>query len=72
MLIAGYQGVIATMWSIHDKTAPIVTEEFYKELWKDDKLEVRQAGYALHKATDRLQREGKSFLEWAPFIHMGV
>jgi len=72
MLISGYQGVIATMWSIHDETAPIVTEEFYKELWKDDKLDVRQAAYALYKAIDRLQREGKSFLEWVPFIHMGV
>ncbi|PVF92651.1 hypothetical protein CPB86DRAFT_801841 [Serendipita vermifera] len=29
MLLAGYRGVVATMWSIQDELAPTVTKEFY-------------------------------------------
>ena len=72
MLVAGYQGVVATMWSIQDSDGPIVTGEFYKTLWKDGKPDVTQAAYALHYAVEKLKKESPSFLQWVPFIHMGL
>ena len=72
MLVAGYQGVIATMWSIQDSDGPSVTQEFYKYLWKDGKPDVTQAAYALHYAVEKLRKESTLFVQWVPFIHMGV
>jgi hypothetical protein len=35
MLLAGFRGVVATMWSIQDSLAPEVTDEFYGHIIKD-------------------------------------
>lgn len=79
MLAVGFKGVVATMWSIGDKDAPIVVEAYYKKL-----LELRRTGavgkgqtgaaYALHEAVKVLRdRVGEqNFLSWAPFVHFGV
>jgi len=72
MLVAGYRGVVATMWSIHDDDAPIVAKEFYKYLWKGGSPDVKQAAYALHYAVEKLRMKPTSFLQWVPFIHMGI
>ena len=72
MLVAGYQSVIATMWSIQDEDGPVIAEEFYKYLWKDKKPDVKQSAYALHHAVEKLRIQSTSFLQWVPFIHMGV
>jgi len=72
MLVAGYRGVIATMWSISDSDGPLIAEEFYKCLWKDGNLDVRQAAYALHDAVEKLCKRSTSSLQWVPFIHMGI
>jgi CHAT domain-containing protein len=75
MLSAGYQGVIATMWSIKDRDAPLIADEVYAELFKDSIPDARQAASALHKAVKKLvegSNGSKSFLAWVPFIHMGV
>ncbi|VDB91778.1 unnamed protein product [Peniophora sp. CBMAI 1063] len=79
MLAVGVKGVVATMWSIEDRDAPIIVEAYYKKL-----LELRKAGaiakgytgaaYALHEATRVLREhvgEG-NFVRWAPFVHFGV
>ncbi|KZV60222.1 TPR-like protein [Peniophora sp. CONT] len=79
MLAVGFKGVVATMWSIGDKDAPIVVEAYYKKL-----LELRRtravgkgqtgAAYALHEAVKVLREHvgEKNFLSWAPFVHFGV
>ncbi|KZV73909.1 hypothetical protein PENSPDRAFT_252184 [Peniophora sp. CONT] len=79
MLVAGFKGVVATMWSIGDEDAPIVVEAYYRKL-----LELRSSGllgsgqtgasYALHEAVAVLRkRVGESaFVRWAPFVHFGV
>ena len=78
MLVVGFKGVIATMWSIGDEDAPIVAEVYYKKL-----IELRSSGevsagtgaaYALHEAT-RVLREKvgeENVVKWAPFVHFGV
>ncbi|VDC07766.1 unnamed protein product [Peniophora sp. CBMAI 1063] len=79
MLAVGFKGVVATMWSIRDDDAPLIVEEYYKNL-----LELRAsatsrrgetgAAYALHEAAKRLREEvgEKEFLRWAPFVHFGI
>jgi CHAT domain-containing protein len=75
MLLSGYHTVIGTMWSIKDKDAPIVAEEFYKYLKSQGmKTEDGQAAYALHEAVARLRENvgEDNFLSWVPFVHFGV
>jgi CHAT domain-containing protein len=75
MLSAGYKGVIATMWSIVDSDAPLVADEVYAQLFKDSEPDTTQAARALHNAVKKLVKDSngtKSFLEWVPFIHIGI
>ncbi|KAF5332990.1 hypothetical protein D9758_017492 [Tetrapyrgos nigripes] len=62
MLAVGYPSVIATMWSIRDKDAPVVAEKFYESLFGHSNelvtLNPRQsAAYALHAAVKHLRKE---------------
>jgi CHAT domain-containing protein len=81
MLVAGYRGVVGTLWSINDRHAPDVAEDFYRELLARSRkvegkmrLDGEQAAYALHYAVQRLRkRVGHSnYLVWAPYVHLGV
>jgi CHAT domain-containing protein len=71
MLLAGYKGVIATMWSIRDDIAPQVTEIVYSRMLKDGKPNRREGAHALHEAVKRLRESGADFTSWVPFIHIG-
>ncbi|CAG8589211.1 16081_t:CDS:2, partial [Acaulospora colombiana] len=42
MLLAGYRGVVATMWSIQDDLAPEVADEFYRYIMTDQVLIARE------------------------------
>jgi CHAT domain-containing protein len=73
MLFSGYQGVIATMWSIADRDAPLVARDVYNHLLTDPQPDVQKAADALHYAVSNLQASSpKSFLSWVPFIHIGI
>ncbi|KAJ7121058.1 CHAT domain-containing protein [Mycena epipterygia] len=75
MLVAGYQGVIATMWSIMDNDAPQVAADVYEHLFKTSPPDPTRAAEALHLAVTKLREESgrkKSFFHWVPFIHVGV
>ncbi|KZV61475.1 hypothetical protein PENSPDRAFT_658857 [Peniophora sp. CONT] len=79
MLVVGFKGVIATMWSIGDEDAPIVAEAYYRKL-----LDLRSSGtvgagrtgaaYALHEAVKVLREKvgEQNLVKWAPFVHFGV
>jgi CHAT domain-containing protein len=71
MLLAGYRGVIATMWSIKDDDAPQVAEDVYKRMFRDGKPNRLEAARALHEAVKNLRESGAGFLSWVPFIHIG-
>jgi len=71
MFMAGYRGVIATMWSIRDEDAPRVAEDVYRRILKDGKPNRKDAAYALHDAVKRLRDSGRGFMYWVPFIHLG-
>ncbi|KAJ6614152.1 CHAT domain-containing protein [Mycena sp. CBHHK59/15] len=72
MLLAGYRGVIATMWSIMDNDAPQVAGDVYGHLFEMLPPDPTRAAEALHLAVRRLREEKKSFFHWVPFIHVGV
>jgi CHAT domain-containing protein len=74
LILAGYRGTIATMWSINDKDAPIVAGHVYSDLFSDSEPDSTGAALALHHAVKYLrQQEGDSaFLSWVPFIHLGI
>jgi CHAT domain-containing protein len=75
MLITGYRGVIATMWSVADHVAPKVARDVYHHLMLS-KVDPTEAAHALHLAVQNL-RKGKeseddaSLMSWVPFIHLG-
>ncbi|KAJ7208337.1 CHAT domain-containing protein [Mycena pura] len=75
MLLAGYRGVIGTMWSIMDNDAPHVARHVYAHLLKTSPPDPTRAAEALHLAVRKLREQSggeKSFLHWVPFIHFGV
>ncbi|KAJ7127988.1 CHAT domain-containing protein [Mycena epipterygia] len=75
MLLAGYRGVIGTMWSIKDNDAPQVAGDVYAHLLEASPPDPTRAAEALHLAVQRLREQPgakKSFLHWVPFIHFGV
>ena len=73
MLFAGYGGVIGTMWSISDKLAPDVARDVYQQLFRNGtRPDYREAARALHGAVGRLREGNASFVEWLPFIHVGL
>ncbi|KAF8997844.1 CHAT domain-containing protein [Cyathus striatus] len=79
MLSAGYRSVIASMWSIKDKTAPILAGDVYSYLFDNagDKPEPNSslAAFALHAALQHLRKDNvdseEALLSWVPFIHVG-
>ncbi|KAF8598597.1 hypothetical protein BDV93DRAFT_561201 [Ceratobasidium sp. AG-I] len=74
MLIAGYRGVIAAMWSIEDEDAPLIAEKVYEYLLEGGKPDARRAAVAVHKATTCLREKVgvKAFSKWVPYIHIGL
>lgn len=82
MLLAGYGGVIGSMWSIQDNVAPEVAKDVYEQLLRGDGVpDYKEAARALHGAVERLCRLGNVkdeslreawFLSWVPFIHVGL
>jgi CHAT domain-containing protein len=74
MLLAGYRGVVATMWSIHDDLAPDVADEFYRRIMEGEgRPDNRRAAEALHFAVQKLRKRGDVPLtSWIPFVHLGV
>ncbi|KAI9462573.1 CHAT domain-containing protein [Boletus coccyginus] len=73
MLFAGYGGVVGTMWSIGDEIAPCVARDVYGQLFRTGtRPDYREAAGALHVAIEHLRHSNASFLEWLPFIHVGL
>ncbi|KAJ7452593.1 TPR-like protein [Mycena latifolia] len=77
MLLAGYRGVIGTMWSIMDNDGPQVAGDVYVHLFKTSPPDSLKAAEALHLAVQKLRDSDhaggtKSFSRWVPFIHVGV
>ncbi|KAJ6587618.1 hypothetical protein DFH09DRAFT_909453, partial [Mycena vulgaris] len=69
MLLAGYRGVIATMWSIMDEDAPQVAADVYQYLFKESRqILVVRPKHCIWLS----ERSRRVFFHWVPFIHVGV
>ncbi|KAF5341771.1 hypothetical protein D9611_002109 [Ephemerocybe angulata] len=85
MLAAGYQRVVASMWSIGDKPALQVANDFYKYLLSqrrdsvltghsfDGALSAHALHYSIQELRSRLEDPDSdtSLLTWVPFVHFG-
>jgi CHAT domain-containing protein len=74
LMLAGYGGIIATMWPIHDEDAPVIVDQVYSDLFNNPKPDSTKAALTLHHAVLclRQQQGDMVFLSWMPFVHMGV
>jgi CHAT domain-containing protein len=74
MLLAGYRGVVATMWSIQDDLAPEVADEFYRHMMEDGgRPDSQRAAEALHLSVQKLrQKAGVRLIDWVLFVHLGA
>ncbi|KAG9118856.1 hypothetical protein FRC07_006427 [Ceratobasidium sp. 392] len=74
MLMAGYKTVIATMWPIDDRDAPLVAARFYEYMLKDGAPSGKKAVRGLHYAVECLREKVgvKAYMRWAAFIHLGL
>ncbi|THH20000.1 hypothetical protein EW146_g1265 [Bondarzewia mesenterica] len=78
MHFAGFRGVVATLWAIHDNDGPRITREFYMKLFAGDCGDSKQwpdasmAAEALNDAVRVLRDSKVSLLRWVPFVHMGI
>jgi CHAT domain-containing protein len=73
MLLAGYRGVVATMWSIQDELAPEVADEFYRRIMEgNERPDSRKAAEALHYSIEKLRKRGVPLISWIPFVHLGA
>jgi CHAT domain-containing protein len=74
MMLAGYRGVVGTMWSIKDDLAPEIADRFYAHIMRGGKRpDNREAAEALHMSVQQLRKEaGVPLTDWIPFVHLGV
>ncbi|KAF8598602.1 hypothetical protein BDV93DRAFT_450913, partial [Ceratobasidium sp. AG-I] len=74
MLLAGYHGVIATVWAIGDNDAPLIAQKVYEHLLQGRNPNARCAAVAVHNATACLREKVgvKAFAKWVPYIHIGL
>ncbi|CAE6482999.1 unnamed protein product [Rhizoctonia solani] len=73
MIMAGYPAVIATMWSVEDTDAPVVSDAVYGGLIEKGQADYRNAAKALHVAVGKLREMVgvEAFVRWVPYIHIG-
>ncbi|KAJ7288965.1 CHAT domain-containing protein [Mycena rebaudengoi] len=72
-IAAGFQGAIATMWSMMDEDGPVVAETVYGHLLgSGHRPRASDAAKALQLAVRRLRDAGVSYERWVPFIHLGI
>jgi hypothetical protein len=70
--LLGYPHVVATLWTISDRSAVRVTKAVYDRLNAGGVPDARDAAVALHDAVGELRRLlPDAPLTWAPFIHIG-
>ncbi|CAA7270857.1 unnamed protein product [Cyclocybe aegerita] len=83
MMLAGYKSVVATMWSIRDRDAPLVADGVYRQLlcrpetgstMREERPDSTRSAHALHCAVRELREVvgEKAFIAWVPFIHFGL
>ncbi|KAJ7280595.1 CHAT domain-containing protein [Mycena rebaudengoi] len=72
-IAAGFQGAIATMWSMMDEDGPVVAETVYSHLLgSGQRPRASEAAKALQLAVRKMRDAGVPHERWVPFIHLGI
>jgi CHAT domain-containing protein len=72
-IAAGFQGAIATMWSMMDEDGPVVAETVYTHLLgSGQRPRASEAAKALQLAVRKMRDAGVPYERWVPFIHLGI
>ncbi|KAJ7263845.1 CHAT domain-containing protein [Mycena rebaudengoi] len=72
-IAAGFQGAIATMWSMMDEDGPVVAETVYSHLLgSGQRPQASEAAKALQLAVRKMRDAGMPYERWVPFIHLGI
>ncbi|KAJ7271616.1 CHAT domain-containing protein [Mycena rebaudengoi] len=72
-IAAGFQGSIATMWSMIDEDGPVVAETVYSHLLgSGQRPRASEAAKALQLAVRKMRDAGVPYERWVPFIHLGI
>lgn len=70
--MAGFRHVVGTLCQTKDRACKEVAEEFYRALFDEDAKEELPVAEALHGAAEKLrERNLRTPLVWAPFVHFG-
>jgi CHAT domain-containing protein len=68
----GFRHVIATLWSVGDRTSADVAAAVYADLAAGGVLHAGRSAEALHHAVRDLRaRSGDDLTTWMPFVHIG-
>ncbi|KAF8147162.1 CHAT domain-containing protein [Mycena galopus ATCC 62051] len=79
LLFAGFNSVVATMWTMKDPDGPEVAEAFYGHLFRNADPasnppifpDLNESAEALHLAVRKLKTH-VPFGRWVPFVHYGL
>jgi CHAT domain-containing protein len=73
-LLAGFSGVIGTLWRVDDRCSADVSRSVYQAMSRNMEFEFENAGVGLHNAVKQVREKAKGYspLQWAAYIHMGV
>ncbi|KAJ7831162.1 CHAT domain-containing protein [Mycena leptocephala] len=72
-IAAGFQGAIATMWSMSDIDGPFIAKTVYGNLFRSgQRPRASDAARALQLAVRKMRNAGVPYERWVPFIHLGV
>lgn len=78
--VAGFRHIIGTLWSVQDRAAAAVTQEFYGYVDADEAtgpgsahdFDSSAAARHLHRAVHALrERDRTQLTAWVPFVHIG-
>ncbi|KAG8844118.1 hypothetical protein FRB96_003281 [Tulasnella sp. 330] len=74
MLFAGFRSVVGTMWAMDDRDGPVLTEAFYKYMFRNgpEAVDCRDAARGLAKGIKELRRRGVPLERWINFVHFGI
>ncbi|MFI9006030.1 CHAT domain-containing protein [Actinosynnema sp. NPDC053489] len=71
--LAGYRHVIATLWTVGDRTAVDVATSVYSALLDGSGLDLTDTAHVLHRTVRALRdADPRDPTRWAPYIHTGA
>ncbi|MCE6994978.1 CHAT domain-containing protein [Saccharothrix sp. S26] len=71
--LAGYRHVVATLWTVADRTAVDVATSVYSALVDGDGLDLADTARVLHRTVRALRdADPRDPTRWAPYVHSGA